>query len=408
AYRLTLLADAPGDAGPRVRGGVLTLRNPWRLASYVEQAPLAAPPTLRVWATREGLVGARTANGHEIQPNDHFVALPSRRVLNTFGATDYTVTINYKGRTATVPVWDLGPWNIRDNYWDPGRELFADLARWTPQAQAAFFNNHNLGRDQFGRFITLPTALDIADGTFWDDLGMTVNDWVEVTFNWMDGPSPPWPQPVVVVPKPTPTPVPRPKAAGYNAPDVRPHRQYLQVILRAEEGWASTITVETPTAGPVTGTIDLYNRDGTPQASLPFTIPPHGVGTYPPSAFDALPARFAGAGVVTANQPVTVLVHEDRIDMDRMAFPGQAAPASTLYAPLVVKDQNNWDTTIHVQNAGSAPADVQITYYPTGGVGRTWTDSASIPPSGSRAFSQFNHPQLPSGFVGSAVIQSPN
>src|SRR5262249_16719968 len=72
AYRLTLLADAPGDAGPRVRGAALTLRNPWRLASYVEQAPLATPPTLRVWATREGLVGARTANGHEIQPSDHF------------------------------------------------------------------------------------------------------------------------------------------------------------------------------------------------------------------------------------------------------------------------------------------------------------------------------------------------
>src|SRR5919198_3309402 len=37
-------------------------------------APQATPenPTIRLWATREGLVGGRTANGHRIVERDHF------------------------------------------------------------------------------------------------------------------------------------------------------------------------------------------------------------------------------------------------------------------------------------------------------------------------------------------------
>src|SRR5262249_54444031 len=159
-------------------------------------------------------------------------------------------------------------------------------------AQAAFFGNHNQGRDQYGRFVTLPTALDIADGTFWDDLGMTFNDWVEVTFNWVDSPSPAWVQPVPVTPKATPTPQPRPKAESYNAPSPGATRFYLPVVFRNYEGWSSRILVQNPGAAPVTGTIELYNNDGSQQAVLGFTLQPHASATYAPSAFDALPARF--------------------------------------------------------------------------------------------------------------------
>src|SRR5690606_22639732 len=77
-----------------------------------------AQVTYRVYATRVGLVGHTTANGHVIQPNDRFVALPSRTVLNSNGGTTYTVTISNpaNGKTATnVPVWDIGPWNCDDN-----------------------------------------------------------------------------------------------------------------------------------------------------------------------------------------------------------------------------------------------------------------------------------------------------
>ncbi|KPV49379.1 hypothetical protein SE17_32995, partial [Kouleothrix aurantiaca] len=84
-----------------------------------EEPPTA--PTYTVFATREGLVGHRTANGHRIQARDRFVALPSASVVASNGGTEFQVRVTYRGRSVVLPVWDVGPWNTRDNYWAPQR-----------------------------------------------------------------------------------------------------------------------------------------------------------------------------------------------------------------------------------------------------------------------------------------------
>src|SRR5215211_9528924 len=68
-----------------------------------------AAPTFTVFATREGLVGHRTANGHRIQPRDRFVALPSWSVLAGDSGLEFQVRVTYRGRSAVLPVWDVGP-----------------------------------------------------------------------------------------------------------------------------------------------------------------------------------------------------------------------------------------------------------------------------------------------------------
>ncbi|MDI3339465.1 MAG: SH3 domain-containing protein [Sphaerobacter sp.] len=150
-------------------------------------APVAATTaTFRVYAHREGLVGHTTANGHVIQENDRFVALPCTCVLSSNGGDEFLVKIEYKGRTAIAPVWDVGPWNTDDNYWDPPeRRRWKDIPQGVPQAAAAYFNKHNGGLDGTGREVRSPAGIDIADGTFWHDLGMTTSDWVTVTFLWL-------------------------------------------------------------------------------------------------------------------------------------------------------------------------------------------------------------------------------
>src|SRR5919206_287005 len=85
-----------------------------------KEQPLVAP-TYTVFATREGLVGHRTANGHHIISRDRFVALPSWRVLSSKGGSEFQVRVTYRGRSAVLPVWDVGPWNTRDDYWSPQR-----------------------------------------------------------------------------------------------------------------------------------------------------------------------------------------------------------------------------------------------------------------------------------------------
>ena len=152
----------------------------------------AADLVARVYATREGLVGHRTANGHIIGSNDRFVALPSGSVLNSLGGYTYTVNIRNpaNGRTVTgVPIWDVGPWNTHDNYWHKPRTKFDSLPLGLPEAQAAYQNNFNNGKDEFGRDVANPAGIDLAEGT-WADLGMVNNGWLDVTYNWQSAPAP--------------------------------------------------------------------------------------------------------------------------------------------------------------------------------------------------------------------------
>ncbi|MEV8377061.1 hypothetical protein AB0P21_30245 [Kribbella sp. NPDC056861] len=155
-------------------------------AATGSRAIQAAPLKSRVFATREGLVGGTTANGHVITSRDHFVALPSRRGLANNGSGNYSVKVCTASRCAFEPVWDVGPWNTKDDYWNPSatREMWKDLAQGRPESQAAYQNNYNGGKDQFGRKVANPAGIDLADGVFWDALKLTDNSWVDATYLW--------------------------------------------------------------------------------------------------------------------------------------------------------------------------------------------------------------------------------
>lgn len=171
-----------GDPGPEATGLTLTA-----LASVQAEGARADadPLSYKIFATREGLVGGTTANGHVIAPHDRFVALPSRRALSPNGKSDYSVRICApNGRCAFAPVWDVGPWNTKDDYWNAGREQWRDLPQGTPQAQVAFRNGYNGGNDGFGRKVANPAGIDLGDGTFWDDLGLINNTTVTVDYLW--------------------------------------------------------------------------------------------------------------------------------------------------------------------------------------------------------------------------------
>ena len=185
--RLTLIDDGFGDK-PIVRELRFIADTVDAPDATLQAQAAAASLTYTIFATREGLVGGTTANGHIIKTNDRFVALPSRRALASRGGTEYMVRLYYPktGKTATVPVWDVGPWNTHDDYWNPStiREMWRDLPQGKPEARAAKLEGYNGGKDEFGRTVISPNGIDIADGTFWYDLGMTDNDWVEVTYLW--------------------------------------------------------------------------------------------------------------------------------------------------------------------------------------------------------------------------------
>src|SRR5437588_3497031 len=121
---------------------------------------------------------------------------------------DYRVFVSSDdtGKNTYVPVKDVGPWNIDDNYWDPAdgayprpRRKFGDLPQGTPESQAAFYNGYNTvsncktlsgnpsghagGADQFGRCVLNPSAIDLSFAAA-SQLGMTGSGWVTVSYLW--------------------------------------------------------------------------------------------------------------------------------------------------------------------------------------------------------------------------------
>ncbi|MFD4258962.1 hypothetical protein ACFWR9_15370 [Streptomyces sp. NPDC058534] len=181
--RLTLW-NAKGEATAAVRALTLTADDTG--GDSAGSTPTAAF-SARVYATREGLVGHTTANGHVIKENDHFVALPSRRALSPKGSGQYSVQVCGPARCETAPVWDVGPWNTHDDHWNPftQREQWKDLPRGLPEAQAAYEDGYNGGRDESGRQVANPAGIDLADGTFYN-VGLNDNGWVTVTYLWTD------------------------------------------------------------------------------------------------------------------------------------------------------------------------------------------------------------------------------
>jgi hypothetical protein len=126
-------------------------------ATLMTRAALQPGPWQHVFATREGLIGGRTSTGHIITPESMFVALPHPVALGKH------VEVRYGTRAIVVPVLDVGPWNVDDDYWSRGRR---------PASEA------NRGKY---RTPTNHAGIDLADGVF-SALGLRDNDWVEWRF----------------------------------------------------------------------------------------------------------------------------------------------------------------------------------------------------------------------------------
>lgn len=92
-------------------------------------------------ATQEDDVNGTTSNNHKVIQNDWFVALPSPEKLSSDNSWTNRIRlsqVNQAGvtiRTCIAPIWDVGPWNTKDNYWDQdsSRTIYGQLrAYWKP------------------------------------------------------------------------------------------------------------------------------------------------------------------------------------------------------------------------------------------------------------------------------------
>lgn len=151
-------------------------------------------------------------------------------------------------------------------------------------------------------------------------------------------------------------------------------------------------------------TITYYNQDGSVAATQVDTIAPGTSKTYYGATMN-VPDGFNGSVVVTSDQPVVAIANQLTADPTMAgSYIGVTAGATEVNLPLVMRENNLWNTAISVQNAGTADANVTLNFYSGATVVDTITDT--IPPGASHRYDQSTQTNLGAPFVGSAVVTS--
>jgi len=115
------------------------------------------------------------------------VALPHRNLK--FGRQPRVRIRRVSGGPTVGPkVKEVGPWNTYDNYWvrNKDRTMFERVPRCKPEAQVAYYQNFNKGKDEFGREVLNPAGVDVAPDVA-RSMGLEEhqNAWVYVRFPWV-------------------------------------------------------------------------------------------------------------------------------------------------------------------------------------------------------------------------------
>jgi hypothetical protein len=115
------------------------------------------------------------------------VALPHRDLK--FGRQPRVRIWRVSGGPSVGPrVKEVGPWNTYDNYWvqNKYRTMYERVPRCKPEAQVAYYQNFNKGKDEFGREVLNPAGVDLTPDVA-RSMGLEEyqNAWVWVRFPWV-------------------------------------------------------------------------------------------------------------------------------------------------------------------------------------------------------------------------------
>ena len=155
-------------------------------------------------------------------------------------------------------------------------------------------------------------------------------------------------------------------------------------------------------------TMTFYKQDGTVDATVSDTVSAGSSNNYASlttSQFSDVDAGFNGSVIISSQVEVAAIVN---VLGDGGAFGGASyisfdGGSTTASIPLVAKNFFNINTFFYVQNTGSNPANVTVTYQPGGS-----TETATIPVGASAVFNQATNGSLSDGFLGAATVQSTN
>jgi hypothetical protein len=156
-------------------------------------------------------VRAASEEDYTASSETYMVSSQSKGIRCRVFATQYTgytereVALPHRnlkiGRQPRVRIWrvsggpsvgpsvkEVGPWNTYDNYWvqNKDRAMYKRVPRCKPEAQVAYYQNFNKGKDEFGREVLNPAGVDLAPDVA-RSMGLEEyqNAWVWIRFPWV-------------------------------------------------------------------------------------------------------------------------------------------------------------------------------------------------------------------------------
>jgi hypothetical protein len=164
----------------------------------------------------------------------------------------------------------------------------------------------------------------------------------------------------------------------------------------------------------------FYNAsDGNALGTTVDTIAVAKSKTYFPITLPSSATNFNGSMVISSDQQVAAIVNLVNNDFSYVdTYGGFSAGATTFNLPLIMCNNSGYNTFFNVQNAGSADANVTVTYSPGSSGNAGITDTVTLKSGATKMFDQATTSttstktctQLGSGtgtkFVGSAQVTS--
>jgi len=168
--------------------------------------------------------------------------------------------------------------------------------------------------------------------------------------------------------------------------------------------WTAGFQVQNLGTATANITITYYDQDGLVAATQVDTIAPGTSKTYYGATMN-VPDPFNGSVVITSDQLVVAIANQLTTDPTMAgSYTGVSAGATEVNLPLVMRENNLWNTAISVQNAGTADANVTLNFYSGATVVDTITDTIKL--GAAHRYYQSTQTNLGAPFVGSAVVTS--
>jgi len=179
--------------------------------------------------------------------------------------------------------------------------------------------------------------------------------------------------------------------------------------------YSSGFQIQNLEADQANVSLQFYNQDGTVAASPSYTIAGNSSRTFFP--ISDVPSGFNGSLVASSDKNIRAVANlvgsgPANYFASYNGFQGGSTPVSL---PLVMCNNNGFDTFFNVQNAGTAAANITINYTPGSDGASGKSEAATIQPGAAKTFDQATGSgtvncstlQGPSGkFIGSATITS--